>query len=103
MLGAVIMINMAICVYNTDMYKYIALTLNFQDQQTSVFLSIGVIFYIGSNYLVTFVWEKYGFDYSLIILIFVNLINTSGILYSKQFFLYEIFFGRFCYGYLMTF
>ena len=29
MLGAVIMINMAICVYNTDMYKYIALTLNF--------------------------------------------------------------------------
>ena len=73
---------MSICYYCIDIYKYLALIFNFGDLMISVLFSFGVVFFIGSNYLVTYIWENYGFDWSLMGLNALNFFNLFGIVFS---------------------
>ena len=64
---------------------------------------MAILFYVCSNYLASFLWDKFGFDYALATMIIVNFFNLIGIILSRNYFLYEILFGRFCYGYILIF
>ena len=46
----------AICYYDIDMYKYLALVLQYNDFRISLYYTLSVFFDIGSNYLAAFFW-----------------------------------------------
>ena len=98
-LGVIVGINAAISLYSMDIYKYMALILNFGDFLVSLIFTCGVFFYIASNYLASFLWNRLGFDKALVALNLVNFSNLIGILSSRYFFLYEPLLARFAYGY----
>ena len=66
-MGIIVGINAAISLYSMDIYKYMALILNFGDLLVSLVFTCGVFFYIASNYLASFLWNKFGFDKSLLL------------------------------------
>ena len=82
------MLNLCITYYTVDNYKYISLVLNFKDSYITFTYFCATFFYIGSNYVVTYIWNKYGFDMSVLILNLINGLNLIGILISRNFFIF---------------
>ena len=82
------MLNLCITYYTVDNYKYISLVLYFKDSYITIFYFCSNLFYISSNYIVTYVWNNYGFDHSLVILNLINGLNLIGILFSSNYFLF---------------
>ena len=69
----------------------------------SILLALGFILNIGCTYLASYLWKNCGFDITLFVLNFANLLNSVGILLSRDFFILEIFIARGAYGYLLIF
>ena len=82
MFGLIIMIHLCIAYYEIDNYKYIALVLNFKDNYITFGYFCSTFCFISSNYILTYIWNKYGFDVSVLILNLLSIVNLTGIILS---------------------
>ena len=97
------MFNLATSYYTLDIYKYLSLVFENQDLIISILFFCSTFIYVFSNFFTTFVWNSFGFDITMIILHFCNILNLILICTSKDYFLFEVFFARFGLGYVLIF